>query len=119
MIAAFCKDFASLFHHVFPERKRKQSMRVGYARISTQEQTLALQLDALRQAGCERYYQDIISGAKDERVGLANALTFVRPGDTLVVWKLDRLGRSLKHLIEVVAQLQADHVGFASLTEQI
>ena len=94
-------------------------MRVGYARISTQEQTLALQLDALRQAGCERYYQDIISGAKDERVGLANALTFVRPGDTLVVWKLDRLGRSLKHLIEVVAQLQADHVGFASLTEQI
>jgi DNA invertase Pin-like site-specific DNA recombinase len=63
-------------------------MRVGYARISTHEQTLSLQLDALRQAKCERFYQDIISGAKDERAGLTEALAYLRPGDTLVVWKL-------------------------------
>lgn len=92
---------------------------VGYARISTQEQTLALQQDALQKAGCTRIFTDIISGAKQERKGLSEALGFMRAGDTLVVWKLDRLGRSLKHLIETVNALHERGVGFKSLTEQI
>lgn len=94
-------------------------MLVGYARVSTQEQTLDLQKDALNKLGCERTFADVISGAKQERKGLSEALEFVRHGDTLVVWKLDRLGRSLKHLIETVTTLHERGVGFKSLTEQI
>src|SRR6478672_11907582 len=97
-------------------------MLVGLARISTHEQTLALQHDALKQAGCERVFTDTISGAKwtvQEREGLTQAIEFMRPGDTLVVWKLDRLGRSLKHLIETVTVIQERGIGFKSLTEQI
>ncbi|MDQ2807049.1 MAG: recombinase family protein [Chloroflexota bacterium] len=97
-------------------------MLVGYARVSTHEQTLALQQDSLQQAGCARVFTETISGAKwtaQERAGLTEALAFMRSGDTLVVWKLDRLGRSLKHLIETVTALQARGVGFKSLTEQI
>ena len=70
-------------------------MLVGYARVSTQEQTLALQQDALKQAGCERIFTETVGGAKAERPGLDEALDFLRPGDVLVVWRLDRLGRSL------------------------
>lgn len=97
-------------------------MLVGYARVSTQEQTLGLQQDALKKAGCERIFTDTVSGAKwtaHERAGLSEALEFMRPGDSLVVWKLDRLGRSLKHLIETVTLLQERGIGFKSLTEQI
>jgi DNA invertase Pin-like site-specific DNA recombinase len=94
-------------------------MQVGYARVSTQEQTLDLQRDALKKAGCERIFEDTISGAKAERPGLSEALEFMREGDTLVVWKLDRLGRSLKQLIETVTNLNARRIGFKSLTEQI
>jgi DNA invertase Pin-like site-specific DNA recombinase len=94
-------------------------MLVGYARVSTAEQSLDLQLDALRAAGCERLFTDIASGAKAERQGLTEALVYVRPGDTLVVWKLDRLGRSLRHLIEVVTALHERGVGFRSLQESI
>lgn len=94
-------------------------MLVGYARVSTQEQTLDLQLDALRKAGCDRIFTDTISGAKQERKGLNEALEFMRAGDTIVVWRLDRLGRSLKHLIETVTALADRRVGFKSLTEQI
>lgn len=94
-------------------------MLIGYARVSTQEQTLDLQLDALKKAGCGRVFTDTISGAKAERKGLSEALDFVRNGDTLVVWRLDRLGRSLKHLIETVKSLHDHGVGFKSLTEQI
>jgi DNA invertase Pin-like site-specific DNA recombinase len=94
-------------------------MLIGYARVSTQEQTLALQQDALTQAGCERIFTDAISGMQAERPGLAEALKFARPGDTVVVWRLDRLGRSLKHLIETITALNARGVGFKSLTEQI
>ena len=86
-------------------------MLVGYARVSTEDQNLDLQRDALTEAGCERNFTDVASGAKDDRTGLAEALAFLRPGDTLVVWKLDRLGRSLKHLIETVTTLQARKVG--------
>lgn len=94
-------------------------MLIGYARVSTQEQTLALQQDALQKAGCAKVFTDTISGSAVERTGLAEALVFMRPGDTLVVWKLDRLGRSLKHLIETVTHLQERDIGFKSLTEQI
>jgi len=94
-------------------------MLVGYARVSTADQNLDLQKDALAQAGCERVFTDTAGGAKAERPGLAAALDFLRPGDTLAVWKLDRLGRSLKHLIETVQQLESRGVGFRSLRESI
>lgn len=92
---------------------------IGYARVSTAEQDTALQTDALNQAGCERVFQDTVSGSISERPGLSAALAFLREGDVLVVWRLDRLGRSLPHLIEVVAGLEARGVGFRSLTEAI
>jgi len=92
---------------------------IGYARVSTSEQDLALQLDALRTAGCERVFEERASGAKTDRPGLAQALTFVRAGDAIVVWKLDRLGRSMAHLIETVRALDAKGVGFRSLTEGV
>jgi DNA invertase Pin-like site-specific DNA recombinase len=94
-------------------------MLVGYARVSTTDQTLHLQLDQLKQAGCERWYTDTMSGAKSDRPGLGEALSYVRPGDTFVVWKLDRLGRSLPHLIETITRLQEQSIGFRSLTENI
>ena len=93
---------------------------IGYARSSTAEQDLALQLDALRAAGCARIFADRgISGAKADRPGLAQALAYVRDGDTLMIWKLDRLGRSLPHLIETVTELETRGVGLRSLTEAI
>ena len=76
-------------------------MKVGYIRVSKQEQHEALQLDALREAGCEKWFLDKITGTKAERKGLNEALAYLRPGDTLVMWKLDRAGRSLKHLMEL------------------
>jgi DNA invertase Pin-like site-specific DNA recombinase len=94
-------------------------MLIGYARISTGEQTLDLQRDALTAAGCERTFEDVASGAKADRPGLEEALAYARNGDTLVVWRLDRLGRSLQHLIATVTDLQRRGVGFRSLTEQI
>jgi DNA invertase Pin-like site-specific DNA recombinase len=94
-------------------------MLIGYARVSTLDQTLALQQDALRAAGCEQLYTDTVSGSVTERPGLTQALSHLRAGDTLVVWRLDRLGRSLPHLIETVGQLQERGVGFRSLQEQI
>lgn len=92
---------------------------IGYARVSTAEQSTALQIDALRQAGCERVFEDRVSGARADRPGLAEALAYLRAGDVLVVWRLDRLGRSLAHLIETVAALESKGVGFRSLTERI
>ena len=80
-------------------------MLVGYARVSTIDQNLELQRDALKEAGCERIFTDIASGVQDSRQGLSEALNYLRSEDTLVVWKLDRLGRSLKHLIETVNAL--------------
>ena len=80
-------------------------MLIGYARVSTVDQDLALQTNALTKAGCEKLFTDKASGAKANRPGLAEALTFVRAGDTLVIWKLDRLGRSIQGLIELAADL--------------
>ena len=94
-------------------------MLVGYARVSTQEQTLDLQKDALEKLGCIKIFSDVVSGAKAERTGLHEALEYVREGDTLVVWRLDRLGRSLKHLIETITKLNNRKIGFKSITENI
>ncbi|HEV7344988.1 MAG TPA: recombinase family protein [Devosia sp.] len=95
-------------------------MKIGYARISTEEQSLDLQRDALTRAGCEVLFEDEgISGTTARRPGLDEALAHIGPGDVLVVWKLDRLGRSLPHLIELVRQLGERGAGFASLSESI
>lgn len=94
-------------------------MIVGYARVSTMDQNLELQRDALRRAGCERVYEDHASGSATERPGWAQVSEVLRDGDTLVVWRLDRLGRSLKHLIDTVNDLEARGVGFKSVTENI
>jgi DNA invertase Pin-like site-specific DNA recombinase len=94
-------------------------MLIGYARISTQEQTLDLQLDSLRRTGCEQLYTDTASGAKTEREGLQGALDHLRAEDTLIVWRLDRLGRTLKQLIELINDFNAREIGFKSLQENI
>lgn len=94
-------------------------MLIGYARVSTQDQNSALQLDALEKAGCKSTFEDKVSGSKFERPGLSQALTALREGDTLVVWKLDRLGRSVKSLIDLVNDLQSKGIHFRSLTDSI
>lgn len=93
--------------------------RIGYARISTELQHEELQLDALIEAGCLKIFTDKISGSKTDRKGFEEALAYLRPGDTLVVWKLDRAGRSLRHLIDTLTSLKEREVEFISLTEQI
>ncbi len=94
-------------------------MRIGYARVSTHEQNLDLQRDALARAGCERVVEDVASGRRAQRPGLDQVRDLLRPGDVLVVWRLDRLGRSLRHLIELMAELEGRGVGFQSLQEAI
>ena len=94
-------------------------MLIGYARVSTQDQSMNLQKDALTKAGCKEVFEDIISGSKSEREGLDKLLKYIRPGDTIVVWKLDRLGRSLKHLIELIQMFNDRGIGFKSIQENI
>jgi DNA invertase Pin-like site-specific DNA recombinase len=94
-------------------------MLIGYARVSTHDQTLHLQQDALKKAECSKIVTDTASGARAERKGLEEALSYVRKGDTLVVWRLDRLGRSLPHLINTMTDLEERGIGFKSLTENI
>jgi DNA invertase Pin-like site-specific DNA recombinase len=94
-------------------------MLIGYARVSTEDQTLDLQTDALIQAGCEKIFTDTTSGAKAERPGLQAAMDHLRTGDTLVVWRLDRLGRTLKHLIATISDLSDKNIGFKSLQENM
>jgi DNA invertase Pin-like site-specific DNA recombinase len=94
-------------------------MLIGYARVSTHDQTLHLQQDALTKAGCNKIFTDTAGGAQTERIGLNEALNYVRKGDTLVVWRLDRLGRSLPHLITTMTNLEEGGIGFKSLTENI
>lgn len=93
--------------------------RLGYARVSTRDQNLDLQRDALLAAGCDRIYEDTISGTRAKRPGLAKALDQLRDGDTLVVWKLDRLGRSVKDLLDFAGGLKDQGIGFVSLTDSI
>lgn len=92
---------------------------IGYARVSTAEQNLGLQRDALESAGCETVFEDHASGAKTDRPGLTDALAHLRRGDVLIVWKLDRLGRSMAHLIDTIRQIEAKGIGFRSLTEGV
>lgn len=94
-------------------------MLIGYARVSTSGQNLDLQADALTRAGCDRIFTDTVSGVRADRAGLSEAVSFARAGDVLAVWRLDRLGRSLPHLIEVIADLEGRGIGFKSLTESI
>lgn len=94
-------------------------MLVGYARVSTQDQNPALQLDALNAAGCEKVFTEKASGAQRDRSELTAALSYMRPGDSLVVWKLDRLARSMPQLIDTVSTLEDQGIGFRSLTEAI
>ncbi len=94
-------------------------MQIGYARVSTPEQSLDPQRDALRASGVQEIFEDTGSGAKADRRGLANLLKCARDGDTVVVWRLDRLGRSLRNLVELIAELQARGVGIKSLQENI
>ena len=94
-------------------------MLIGYARVSTGEQRLDLQMDELQRAGCDRTFTDHASGGRGDRPGLATALSHLRPGDTLMVWKLDRLGRTVRQLVDLATQLHKDGVHFASLTDGI
>jgi len=94
-------------------------MMIGYARVSTQDQNLELQAEALEKVGCKKIFDDKISGNKAERPGLSKALEMLREGDTFVVWKLDRLGRSVKHLVEFVGGLHKKGIQFKSLTDNI
>lgn len=93
-------------------------MEIGYARVSTPDQHLRMQEDALKSAGCKKIYTDIISGVKSQRPGLEKALNYAREGDTIVVWKLDRLGRSIQHLIQIITSLMERKIGFKSLQEK-
>ena len=94
-------------------------MLIGYARVSTIDQNLNLQVDALQQVGCEKIFTDKVSGSRANRPKLGEALEFLREGDTLVVWRLDRLGRNLRHLCELVRELEEKCIGFRSLTESM
>ena len=94
-------------------------MKIGYARVSTREQNPSLQIDALKQAGCERIYQDVASGAKSSRPELDKLLAEARTGDTIIIWKLDRLGRSLRHLVELVEMLSSQKIGLKSLNDPV
>jgi DNA invertase Pin-like site-specific DNA recombinase len=103
-----------------PVRSSRSPVLVGYARVSRTGQTLALQRDALRAAGCKRIFSDHgVSGAAKQRRGLDEVLSYLVPGDTLVVWKVDRLGRSLSHLVQVITQLDERGVNFRSLSDPI
>lgn len=94
-------------------------MLIGYARVSTQDQTLNLQTDALKRIGCDKIFTDMTSGTRAERPGLQDAMDHLRAGDTLVVWRLDRLGRTLKHLIATISDLNERGIGFKSLQENM
>ncbi len=94
-------------------------MIIGYARVSTDDQNLVLQLVALKKEGCEKIYQDTVSGMKKNRPGLDEALSHLRAGDTLVVWKLDRLGRTLKGLLDLIEKFYQAEIQFKSLTDGI
>ena len=94
-------------------------MLIGYARVSTDDQNLDLQKDELEKVGCKKIFTDKVSGVKEERAGLKDALSHLRKGDKLIVWKLDRLGRSLKHLITTIEDLNDQGIGFQSLQENI
>lgn len=115
---SICFDLMSWFT-ISEQNLQGEVVKIGYARVSTADQHLRMQEDALKSAGCEEIYTDVISGVKAQRPGLDKALNYLREGDTLVVWKLDRLGRSIQHLIQTVNDLQKKKISFKSLQENI
>ena len=94
-------------------------MKIGYARVSTDDQNFDLQIDALKKSGCKKIFKDKVSGSKSNRKGLENALKYIRSGDALVIWKLDRLGRSLIDLIKIVNSLKEKNIEFVALQDSI
>lgn len=94
-------------------------MKIGYARVSTRDQSLQSQVDSLKEAGCEKIYQEVASGAKNDRPILEDLLKNIREGDTLVVWKFDRLARNLRHFLNVIDELDRKKVNFVSVTDQV
>src|SRR3984957_376210 len=94
-------------------------MKIGYARVSTKDQQLDLQIDALKKVGCQKIYQEVQSGSKSDRPILQEVLAHLREEDVLVIWKLDRLGRSLRHLVDIVAQLNNRKIGLQSLNDPV
>ncbi len=94
-------------------------MKIGYARVSTPDQKMDLQIDELKKFGCEKIFSEVVTGAKADRTELNKMLEQARPGDVIVIWKLDRLGRSLKHLVELVGELIEKRVGLKSLHDPI
>jgi DNA invertase Pin-like site-specific DNA recombinase len=107
------------YDHRYQDTREVTKTRIGYARVSTTDQDPALQVDALQAAGCDRVFIEQASGSLRERPELSRALDYLREGDSLVVWRLDRLGRSLRHLIDTVADLQGRGIGLVSLAESI
>lgn len=118
MFFNLCLSNELLYNSAFSEGVNAL-MKIGYARVSTNDQHLQMQEDALKNAGCKKIYHDIASGVKTARPGLDDALDHLREGDVLIVWKLDRLGRSIQHLIQTVKSLSDRGVGFKSLQENI
>ena len=108
-----------MIHQLTETETAASPYKVGYARVSTAQQSPQLQIDALQSAGCQKIYQEIASGAKSQRPQLEQMLSQLRSGDVLVVWKLDRLGRSLTHLVQLVNQLLEQDVGLQSLNDPI
>lgn len=96
-----------------------ENMKIGYARVSTSDQNLNSQIDALRKAGCQKIFQDVASGAKSDRPGLEDLMKAIRPGDMLVICKLDRLGRSLQHLVSLASELIEQKIGLISLNDPV
>lgn len=105
--------------HLFTLLGWIQKMLIGYARVSGNDQNLSLQMDALKNAGCKKIYTDKITGTKAERPGLNQVLDALRKGDILIVWRLDRLGRSLKHLIALIEDLNKKNIGFRTIQESM
>ena len=112
-------DFLGLFDNGFRDSREEGALLIGYARVSTVEQSLDLQLDALKRADCKRMFRDKVSTTKADHPGLAEAISHLRDRDVLVIWKLDRLGRTVKGLVDFVADLQERKIQFRSLTDGI
>lgn len=109
----------SLFSSLNQCYENGMPQKIGYARVSTQDQDLSLQIDALKREGCSQIYEEKVSGKSADRPELASCVKALRTGDTLVVWRMDRLGRSLRDLVEIVTSIDAKGINFTSLNEKI
>lgn len=114
-----CKGVFVIFYSLTRYFEKQITMKIGYARVSTGHQNIEMQIVDLKKEGCERIFQETASGARQERPQLQEMLKFAREGDTIIIWKLDRLGRSLKHLMELVAHFEEKKIGFYSVQDRI